>query len=127
MSSKRKTNNLKTNISQNDLINEISNLKDDVNKLKDEINSLHKEIKLLKSYHSNHTNINNDINDYEQKNNNKNIININEEIKKKKNNDPTKIELLYDLTKDSYSDYYFDNSFYIYKSINILYAELLYN
>ena len=118
MSLKRKTNNLKTNISHNDLINEISNLKDDVNKLKDEINSLHKEIKLLKSYHSNHTNINNDINDYEQKNNNKNIININEEIKKKKNNDPTKIELLYDLTKDSYSDYYFDNSFYVYKSIN---------
>ena len=97
-------------------IYELNLLKENVIKLNDEIKILKKEIYELKLFHLTKK----DSNLIENKENNKiNAIEISEIAKEKK--DPNNLQLLYDITKDSYSDYIYDNSFTVFKSINNIY------
>ena len=107
------------NNSNNQKNKEIKILKDEIDRIKLDTNNINnkekEEIKILKE----------EINKLKLLNNDRNIQN-NEENKKpeiiKYNNNPKDFYFTKELSKDSYSDHYLDNTFTVFKSIsNILY------
>ena len=99
------------NKNNNNIINNYMNVNNEIKILRGEIKLLKEEIEILKNNNLTENKLNK-IYDCIKRIDNKDNININ----------PKNIEYLCDIVNDSYSKYYFPNTFSVFKSINdILY------